>query len=37
MRGTEIMQMLEGNERLDRPDKCPQPVYEIMLRCWSWR
>lgn len=31
------MQMLEGNERLDRPDKCPQPVYEIMLRCWSWR
>ena len=29
--------MLEGNERLDRPEKCPQPVYEIMLRCWSWR
>ena len=29
--------MLEGSERLDRPEKCPQPVYEIMLRCWSWR
>lgn len=37
MRGTDIMQMLEGSERLDRPEKCPQPVYEIMLRCWSWR
>ena len=37
MRGTDIMQMLEGNERLDRPEKCPPPVYEVMLRCWSWR
>lgn len=37
MRGTDIMQMLEGSERLDRPDKCPQAIYEIMLRCWSWR
>ena len=31
------MQMLENNQRLDRPDRCPQSVYEVMLRCWSWR
>ena len=31
------MQMLENNQRLDCPEKCPQSVYEVMLRCWSWR
>lgn len=37
MKGHDIMQMLEHNQRLECPDKCPQPIYELMLRCWSWR
>ena len=37
MKGQDIMQMLEHNQRLESPDKCPQPAYDIMLRCWSWR
>ena len=37
LKGQEIMQMLEHNHRLDCPEKCPQPVFEIMYRCWSWR
>ena len=37
MKGHDIMQMLEHNQRLDCPDKCPQPIYDLMLRCWSWR
>ena len=37
MKGQDIMQMLENSQRLDRPDRCPQSVYEVMLRCWSWR
>ena len=37
MKGQDIMQMLEHNQRLECPEKCPQPVYEVMLRCWSWR
>ncbi|KAL5486969.1 hypothetical protein EMCRGX_G019516 [Ephydatia muelleri] len=37
LKGQDIMQMLEGNQRLDSPEKCPQPVFDIMLRCWAWR
>nr|BAA81723.2 protein tyrosine kinase [Ephydatia fluviatilis] len=37
LKGQDIMQMLEGNQRLDSPEKCPQPIYDIMLRCWAWR
>ncbi len=37
MRGQDIMQMLENHERLECPEKCPESVYEVMLRCWSWR
>ena len=28
--------MLENNQRLDKPKRCPPSVYEVMLRCWSW-
>ena len=37
MKGQDIMHMLELNQRLDSPEKCPQPSYDIMLRCWSWK
>jgi serine/threonine protein kinase len=37
LKGQEIMQMLEHNHRLDCPDKCPRPLFEILYRCWSWR
>ena len=37
LRGQEIMSMLESNERLECPEKCPAPVYDVMIRTWSWR
>ena len=30
------MQMLENNQRPDKPERCLPFVYEVMLH-WSWR
>ncbi|KNC73318.1 hypothetical protein SARC_14123, partial [Sphaeroforma arctica JP610] len=32
----ELMTILEGGFRLQKPASCPQAVYEIMLMCWEW-
>lgn len=37
LKGQEIMQMLEHNHRLECPDKCPRPLFDIIYRCWSWK
>jgi len=37
MKGQDIMQMLEHNQRLDCPEKCPPPVYDTLISCWAWR
>lgn len=35
-RGTsEILGLLKSGFRLPRPEGCPDPVYSLMLRCWS--
>uniref|UniRef100_A0A5K3EWG1 Tyrosine-protein kinase n=1 Tax=Mesocestoides corti TaxID=53468 RepID=A0A5K3EWG1_MESCO len=31
-----VYQLLEKGYRMQRPHGCPEPVYNIMLRCWSW-
>ena len=37
LKGQDIMQMLEHNHRLDCPEKCPRPLFDMLYRCWSWR
>nr|XP_039268901.1 tyrosine-protein kinase ZAP-70-like [Styela clava] len=36
MKGREILEMLERNERLDCPIACPPDVYDLMLYCWTY-
>jgi len=31
-----VYTFLEQGNRLDRPEGCPEPAYQLMLRCWSW-
>ncbi|KAL5967186.1 Tyrosine-protein kinase Abl [Taenia solium] len=31
-----VYQLLEKGYRMQRPHGCPESVYTIMLRCWSW-
>lgn len=33
--GKDVVALLERNERLPKPDKCPKGVYELMRRCWD--
>ena len=37
MKGQEILRFLvEENQRLSKPARCPDEVYEIMLECWKY-
>eukprot|EP00232_Nephroselmis_pyriformis_P019742 CAMPEP_0182888856 /NCGR_PEP_ID=MMETSP0034_2-20130328/21686_1 /TAXON_ID=156128 /ORGANISM="Nephroselmis pyriformis, Strain CCMP717" /LENGTH=485 /DNA_ID=CAMNT_0025022311 /DNA_START=181 /DNA_END=1634 /DNA_ORIENTATION=- len=33
--GAEIQKMVLGGARLDQPDRCPDEVYEVMMKCWA--
>ena len=30
-----LYNFLEGDNRLDPPNHCPRPIYNLMLRCWK--
>ncbi|KAH3820043.1 hepatocyte growth factor receptor-like [Dreissena polymorpha] len=32
----DIMRYLKSGRRLEKPEYCPDDVYQIMLRCWQW-
>ncbi|CAH8436113.1 unnamed protein product [Schistosoma turkestanicum] len=32
----DVYHLLEKGYRMERPHGCPEAVYSIMLRCWSW-
>ena len=34
LKGCQILELIETNKRLDRPDQCPPGVFDIMMRCW---
>ncbi|XP_052781912.1 hepatocyte growth factor receptor-like [Mya arenaria] len=32
----DMMRFIKDGRRLEKPDFCPEEMYQIMLRCWSW-
>ncbi|KAM3967419.1 SH2 ankyrin repeat kinase [Aphomia sociella] len=36
MRGAEAIQLVESGQRLERPSKCPDEIYNVMLDCWAY-
>lgn len=35
MPGHQVIQLLDNGYRLPQPEKCPAPLYEMMLQCWN--
>ncbi|KAK0083927.1 hypothetical protein PV325_007928 [Microctonus aethiopoides] len=35
-KGVDVIQMVEKGERLQKPDDCPDDVYSVMEKCWSY-
>ncbi|XP_012561960.1 tyrosine-protein kinase receptor Tie-1 [Hydra vulgaris] len=31
----ELLKLLKSGYRMDRPENCSQPMYDIMIQCWS--
>ncbi|KOB77829.1 putative tyrosine-protein kinase shark [Operophtera brumata] len=36
MRGIEAIQIVENGQRLERPEDCPDEIYQVMLDCWAY-
>ncbi|CAH0727482.1 unnamed protein product, partial [Brenthis ino] len=36
MRGIEAIQIVESGQRLERPEDCPDEIYQLMLDCWDY-
>uniref|UniRef100_A0A668TSQ5 Tyrosine-protein kinase n=1 Tax=Oreochromis aureus TaxID=47969 RepID=A0A668TSQ5_OREAU len=33
---SQVYELLEKDYRMDRPEGCPEKVYELMMACWKW-
>lgn len=33
---SQVYELLEKDYRMDRPEGCPEKVYELMRNCWRW-
>ncbi|XP_061888213.1 tyrosine-protein kinase ABL1 isoform X2 [Entelurus aequoreus] len=33
---SQVYELLEKDYRMDRPEGCPEKVYELMRACWQW-
>ncbi|XP_003339673.1 tyrosine-protein kinase ABL1 isoform X1 [Monodelphis domestica] len=33
---SQVYELLEKNYRMERPEGCPEKVYELMRACWQW-
>lgn len=31
-----LLKFLSAGNRLKKPDKCPDDVYAVILKCWEW-
>ncbi|XP_038634071.1 tyrosine-protein kinase ZAP-70 isoform X2 [Scyliorhinus canicula] len=37
MKGPEVVSFIEQKGRLDRPAECPDEMYELMKKCWTYK
>ncbi|KAM9456597.1 tyrosine-protein kinase SYK isoform 4-T5 [Clarias gariepinus] len=37
MKGNEVIQMIESGQRMPAPPSCPQEIYNLMLKCWTYK
>uniref|UniRef100_A0A4W4GL28 Tyrosine-protein kinase n=1 Tax=Electrophorus electricus TaxID=8005 RepID=A0A4W4GL28_ELEEL len=37
MKGPEVISFLQAGNRMDRPASCPEPIYELMKDCWTYK
>ncbi|XP_026798311.1 tyrosine-protein kinase SYK isoform X4 [Pangasianodon hypophthalmus] len=37
MKGNEVIQMIENGERMAAPPSCPPEMYNLMIKCWTYR
>jgi spleen tyrosine kinase/tyrosine-protein kinase ZAP-70 len=35
MKGAQIIEMIDQEKRMEKPDLCPDSVYDVMLQCWQ--
>lgn len=35
MKGAQIVEMIDNEQRLEKPEKCSQAVYDLILKCWQ--
>lgn len=33
---SQVYELLEKDYRMERPEGCPEKVYELMRACWQW-
>ena len=33
---SQVYELLETGYRMQRPEGCPPPVYDLMRKCWEW-
>lgn len=33
---SQVYELLESGYRMQRPEGCPPPVYDMMRKCWEW-
>lgn len=36
IKNVDVIHLIENNERLAKPNSCPQELYSVMLRCWEY-
>ena len=36
VKNAEVIGLIEAGERLARPSRCPEVLYELMLKCWKY-
>ncbi|XP_070706921.1 tyrosine-protein kinase SYK isoform X2 [Pempheris klunzingeri] len=37
MKGNDVMQMIEGGNRMEAPVNCPPEMYDLMRKCWTYK